>query len=633
MVEEPLLVLLFVTLLAWVLLLLGLPELLFWLAARNIRQRRQLVQAVRRQEKGLKSILRQLEPFQGLQATQYRQTYEMTRSLLDSVQSSRRALVTMNGLRFPHLPAAGWPIRHFLSHRRDATDIVNTWRRLRQLQRSVEAGNRTLAQARAQLQQLHQVPEKLQKEVEALLARLSAVHDILQEEQREGIVVLRRWQTEHRRLQQSAQGLQQRLGSVTDIPLQQADQLGQELDHLGAALAQLEKGVQALHQDRQAFDARRQMVVVALSALGDLPPSLKPVADVTKTLLAETADLRRNLAFDQAEPLLKTCEQWIELGKIFQTTEAMVGQLRQQRDDALNPSAISQVSDQLQEAYQNLASLDVLAGRQAYAPLPAQVNGAVASIAERLVQIQKQAGAVQEQYKREAREQDQIAKGQAHELVKAWNSLRRVVKLANNEQLAERYHSLMQQRPAASGKPAQLRAWAVQAAEVRQDILESAGYLQYRLNLIGQWMNQLAAFLKELDTSEATVWRCLQPQVAAMKQVGQGLQEGWKNVRKSGRLDEIHQKLDDIKLQYQQLQQDYQEMEHRLYQLSQMDGRIQETVAVIQETAYNIDPTTLDRMMELINSNYERAYQVATYEEAIAALQRAEEFVNKLAMG
>ena len=629
---EPLLGLLLITLLAWAILLVGLPELLTWLARRNAQQRRQLIQAVRRLENDLTSLLRQLEPFRNLQAPQYRHTYEMITGLLANVQKSRHDLVTTNVLRFPHIPTVVWPVRHFASHPQDAAGIVATFRRLRRLQRSLAAGNRTLAEAQAHLEELQQMPEQLRQESEALLARLESVQAILQEEQRQGVVALGKWRAEQGRWQQSAQALRRRLGAAADISLEQADQLGQELDHVAAALTELEGGVQALQRDRLAFDARRGTVTAALAALGDLPPPLKPVADVVHTVLAETADLRRDLAFDQAEPLLKTGQQWIELGRTFQSTEALVGQLLRLRDDSLDPAAINQVSSQLQRAYQSLASLNVLAGRRPYTPLPAHIVSTVTSLVATLAQIQKQAASVQEQYKREAREQEQIVKGRAHELVRAWNTLRRIIKLNNNEPLAKRYHSLLEQRPAANGRPAQLRAWALRAAELQHDILESAGYLQYRLNLIAEWMNQLSGFLRELDTNEATAWHCLQQQVAEIKQTGLALQQLWKEARGTGWLDETHERLDNVKLHYQKLQQDYEAMDRYLYQLNQMDGRIEETIGVVQQTADNIDPMTLSRMMELVTSNQQRAFEASTCQEAIELLQRAETFANQLAM-
>ena len=628
---EPLLGLLLITLVAWAILLIGLPELLVWLAGRNARQRRQLIQSVRHLENDLTHLLRQVEPFHNLQAPQYRHTYEMITGLLANVQKSRRDLVTMSALRFPHIPTAVWTVRYFASQPQDAASIVATFRHLRRLRRSLDAAKRVLAEAQERLKELQRMPERFRQESEALLGRLEAVQTILQEEQRQGVVALEKWRTEHGRWQQSAQALQRRLAAA-DISLEEADRLGQELAAVATALTQLEGSVQALHRDRLAFDARREAVTTSLAELGDMPRPLKPVAEVVHTLLAETADLRRDLAFDEAEPLLKTCQQWIELGRTFYFTQTQVDELLRLRDDSLDPAAIDEVSSHLQRAYQSLASVNVLAGRQPYAPLPAPVSGTIASLTAALVQIQAQAASVQDQFKRETKEQEQIVKGRAHELVRAWNTLRRIIKLDNNEPLAKRYQSLMAQRAAANGRPAQLRAWALRAAELQHDILESASYLQHRLNVIAEWMNQLSAFLREVDANEAMAWSCLQQQVAEIKEAGQALQHRWKNARATGWLDETHQRLDDVKLHYQKLQQDYEAMDRYLYQLNQMDGRIEETMGMVQQTADNIDPMTLSRMMGLVISNQQRAFEAATCQEALELLQRAETFANQLAM-
>ncbi|HEX6384523.1 MAG TPA: hypothetical protein VF177_07630 [Anaerolineae bacterium] len=629
---EPLLGLLLITLLAWVILLIGLPELLIWLARRNTRQRHELIQRVRRLENNLDAIAGQLEPFRALQAPQYRQMIEIIAGLLRDVRSGRQALAAMRTLRFPPISRTAWPVQHFVSHPRDVGDIITTFWRLRQLRRSLEAANRTLAAVRERLQELRQMPEQFRRSCEAVLARLGAVQALLQKEQRAGIVALGRWRAESGRLQQAAHTLKQRLEVGTSMALAQADQIGRELYALEEAVGQLEGDVRTVHQDRLAFDARRETVVVSLDALGDMPPELRPVRDVIETLLAETADLRQQLAFDRAEPLLKSCEQWLQLGKTFQATTAQVNQLLRSQHDSLDPVAINQVQAQLERAYQNLAGMRILANRQPHAPLPPHANEAVSSLGTSLGQVQAQATRVEEQFKREAREQEQVAKRQAHELVQAWKRLGRIMKLARSEPLAQRFHSLMEQRPAASGKPAALRAWALQAAELEQDILESAGYLQYRLNLIGQWMNQLSALLRELDASGATAWACLQQQADEIKRLGEDLQQRWKNARRPGWLDETHERLDDVKLHYQTLQQDYDTLDHHLYRLNELYGRIEETIMVIQQTADTIDPNTWERIMTLVESNYQHAFQALTCEEAMDFLRRAEEFASKLAL-
>lgn len=625
---ESLLLLLLVTLVALAALLVGLPELLLWLNDRNARQRHELTQAARRLESDLQIAARQVEPFRSLQAPQYRHIYETTAGLLRDVQAARHALVTASRLRFPQVPTAVWPVQHFAVYPSDAAGIMTTFWQLRRLHRSLAAGNRSLGLVQKQVEQLRQMPAQFKQESAALLAQLETIHQTIQAEQQAGVAALADMVAEHGRLQQAARAVERQLAQATSLSLEQADQIGQEIDRLETAAADLARRAQAVHQERSALDAQRQAVQSAWSALGQTPPTLKPISDLVGKLLAEATELRRRADFAQAATLLKACAPWIELVKAFQATDAHVAQLRPLQHSTLNPAAIEQVQAALQQAYQILAELDESGRRQPYTPPPPAMTETAAGLMTTLAQIQAQARQVQVYYNREVQEQEQHARLQERALNQAWQRLGRLMKLDKNDRLAQQYATLQTARKEVAGKPAHLRSWIWEAAELQQDILDSADYLQYRLEHVSAWVNQLPAYVVELEDAGVMAWGCLQPQAADIRRMVQDLQQRWKRAR-TGWLDETHEELDAMKLQYQQLQDAFQTVDHNLYQLNELHGRIQATMSMIQATAEHLNPAQFTQM-ELAVDRHARAFEALTCDQALTLLRQAEEFANRL---
>lgn len=634
--SNSLLGILFVTVLFLLIVVGLLPELLRWLAGRNIQQRRQLVQAVRHLEQDLETLSDQLRPFHTLQAPQYRRIDEQVTQLLVQVHASRQAIAAPGTLLFPHLKPDQPGVQHFASYPQDAGRIVYTWHRLRSLQQLVAQGEAVLDEAYQELGRLHQMPQQFYTDSETILQQLQQVRDRLQQERSAGVTALETWEEAYGRLRQQAAQIKQQLQVADTISLEQADQLGQSLHTVETALADLDEGTQQLQQARLAFDEKyheHSQTFADVEARVDptrVPEGLRLLVGLIATMHEETAVLRRNAQFSDATILLANSNSLIALTADTLIADQRVQALLPIMADSLAAEAIATLHQQLQRGEDELVDhLDQLT-RQPNDPLPQSLLTALHHWQSQMQHIQSQATTLHQTHQETAQQLARELNQTITELNRTWQALQRTLPLAAGDLLAKKYHGLLQQRQEANGKPRSLQKLNTAARELIVDIQISHAYLRERFDSLGVLVRDYPDFVSTVE-QRAGNWRCLQAQVAQIKECAMSIQQVWQKVKRTGWLDETHELLDEVKQFNQQAQQSYAALEQQLQQFDSLVMHIERTIEYIQGVAGEMDNGRITRVLGMVDMQYEQAYQALTTAQAVAALQKAESFVDELA--
>ncbi|MEZ4642889.1 MAG: hypothetical protein R3E31_09185 [Chloroflexota bacterium] len=637
--SESLLGILLVTLLFLLILVGLLPEVLRWLAERNVQRRQQLVQAVRRLEQELRTLSVQLDPFHSLQAPQYRRIDDEVTQLLAQVQAEREAMAAPGALPFPRVTAVHWAIQHFAAYPRDAGRILYTWQRLRDMQRMVAAGEAVLAAADQELGRLHQMPQQFRQDSQAILQQLQQVRDRLQQERGAGVTALETWEEEYGRLRRQAVQLNQQLQATETISLEAADALGQALNEVEAALARLDQGTQQLQQARLALDEtfqRSSKTFADIEARVDttrVPEGLHLLLGLITILHEETAVLRRNTQFPQATALLADSDALIALAAEVIAAGRQVQGVLPLLADSLTPQTIATLHQQLQRSEDELADRLEQLERQPAEVLPRPLLAVLRDVQTRMQQMQVEAAALQQAERDAAQRLARDLNQATTELNRAWQALQRTLPLAEGDLLAKKYHGLLQQRREAQGRPLPLQKLVAAARELTADIVTSHDYLRLRFENLGKLVRDYPQFVSAVE-QDAAQWRCLQTQVAQVKECAMGIQQVWQKVKGTGWLDETHELLDEVKQLHQRAQTAYTDLEQQLQQFDNIVAHIERTIDYVQGAAGEMmDNGRINRVLGMVDMQYDEAYRAATCEQALAALQRAESFVNGLVTG
>lgn len=635
MVSESLLGLLLLTLLFLLILVGLLPEALRWLARRNVAQRQQLIQTVRRLEQDLQTLAQQLDPFHSLQAPQYRRIDDEVTQVLAQVQAHREAMAAPGALLFPDLGDGRWAVQHFASYPQDAGRILHTLRRLRELQRAAAEGEKMLDAAYQELGRLHEMPQQFRQDIQAILLTLQQVRDRLQQERGAGITAIQPWEETYSHVRRRAVQINQQLQASDAISLEQADQVGQALDEVEAALAQLNQETQQLQQARLACDEQFHRsseafaTVEATVDLAHVPEGLRLLLGLIATLHEETTVLRRNAQFPQATALLTDSDTLVGVATAVIAAGQQVQALQPRLADSLAPQAMAALYQQVQRSEDELADQLAQLSREPMTPLPRPLLPRLHSWQTRMQQAQTEATAWEQAEQEAAQRLTRELNQATTELNRAWQSLSRLLPLAEGDTLAKKYHGLQRQRQEAANKPLPLQRLVTAVRELTTDIQTSRDYLQQRYDSLKGVARDYPHFVSRVE-QEAAHWRCLQAQVAEIKECAMGMQQVWQKVGKTGWLDETHELLDEVKQLNQHAQGSYAALQQQVHQFEQIIAHIERTIDYVQQMAGEMDNGRIARVLGMIDLQYEEAYQAESYEQALAALRQAETFVNGL---
>ena len=633
---ESLLTALFVILILLVVLVIFLPAYLERLARRNLAQLNEQAAELHKLDRDGRRVERRLATYAGTRSAAYRQGVAAVGEQVEALSARLDSLSTsLSQVRCPEIFAYLFPVQHFVWRTDHIGVVLADARRLRQTRAALDEANDILGRARARLDGLAALPERLAGERADLAQRLASIETGVNRERSQGIDALddltRDSATTRRLLSQWEQA------NSPDAALATLDEGALALEQAAAKLAELQGWLADLAQEREAFDERLRRATTELDNAQAIQksgpqaahalPQTRPLLLGAAALLNESAPAhRRRREFAAGGADVAAATRLITLARDL-TLADQQARLLDERDDGVTLSeAIGGLRRELAELLDRLGN-ETVDGASALAD--AGLAGRAARLrtrAENLSRRQDEILATLEQEAAATRER----------LDRVWDAGQHLLRLADDDPFARRHARLLNEYEAARRQPAALEQFQKSVADFERTWDQWVTRVQATRALIGRLRARLPLLIDEAKAA-ADPWLCLAYYVIAIQQRAADFETVQAHFGAAHHRREAESLIGQLEAIEQDIESHFAELNERAGRLNYLAADVNQLIALAAENRSDAEPdqadlTTWERAMRVIDHHVRAAHAAQHYEDASVALMRATGAANDLAL-
>lgn len=629
------LALLLITFFFILVILVIIPAFLKWLAGRNIRIRHQVIRRLRTLDPQHELARDAILPYTASQSKRYRDLHSQAHVHLQEVTKIRQQFAEkINASEFPRVPDEGWPISYFLAYPQHMVKIPNASIILWQGNRLLNKAQKSLTQARQELDMLQEMPQSIQQYYEELVKeRLPALQKQLAAERQAGITSLSDLETRAQQLVREAESLAQDLQGSVAAPSPN-DQLALKLEGIEHKLQILTAEVEAIHKERLICD---QKLIAVQQAFSEMPlqgqaevaaPALVQLVTQINNLLQSAATARAQRNFQQANNITAVVEQLIPLTNLLDQMERVLRPLHQQQANSLQATAINEQYQAVQLIIQ-----DVQTATNDFVTNPASSAGITALLTGYQEKAQKQQGQLKQlqkklttDHKQVAREADKARK----EMEAAWRTLQKVIRLADDDEWHQAYLQRQQQFVFTKDKTVPLQQAINDAQALKTELISLRTNLAEDFEQLRDYLRQVPKLEKDAVVL-AGQWTCLVPQVDDLREDLAVIQRRGQEALAADHINVAHTALDDVSAFSQHVQQIFAFLQEQGDQLDRIVDNISYALQLTIDDEGNVPPD-LQHSKNSVDRLYQQAISAVTVDAALAALQQAETLAQQMTL-
>ena len=633
---ESLIIALLVILIILVVLVIFIPAYLERQARGNLAQLTQQAAELNTLVRDLRRIERRAATYARTRSAAYRQGVAAMSEQTSALSTQLNSLNTLlSQVRGPEVFDYLLPVKHFMLRPDHIGLILSDAGRLRHTRAALIEANDTLGQARALLDELSRLPERLAGERDRLAQRLAAIDAAVNRERGQGIDALddlkRDSEAARRLLSQSEQA------SATDAALATLDESALAQEQAAAHLAELEARTADLAREREALDERLRRATTELDntqafrkggpEAANALPQTRPLLLRAAALLNESAPAhRRRREFAAANADVAAATRLIALARDLSLTDQQARTL-EERDDGVSLSeAIGSLRRELAELLDRMGN-ETVDGASALAD---------AGLAGRAARLRTRAENL-------SRQQDEIIAGLEQEaaltrerLDRVWDAGQHLLRLAEDDPFARRHARLLAEYEAARRQPAALEQFRGHVAEFERSWDQWVTRVQATRALIGRLRERLPLLVDEAKAA-ADPWLCLAEYVIAIQQRVADFETTQAHFGAAHHRRIAESLMDQLETIDQDIQNRFAELNDRAARLNYLESDINQLIALAAENRNELeteppDQPKWERAMRVINHHVRAAHAAQHYEDASVALLRAADAANNLAL-
>lgn len=635
-VVESLIIALLVIVILLLLLVIFIPAYLERLSRRNQEQLNRQAAELNTLQRDLRRVERRLAGFARTRSAAYRQGVAAIGEPTAALSARIPAITTaLSQVSCPDVFDYLFPAQHFILRPEHIGIVLADARRLKQTRAALVEANDVLGQARALLDGLAGLPERLAGERAVLAQRLVAVTAAVNGERRQGIEALDDLTRDSEAARRSLSQWEQAISP--DAPLATLDEGALVLEQAAAQLSELEARVGDLAQEREALDERLRRATTELDNAQAVyksgpeaavaPPQTRPLLLRAAALLNESAPAhRRRREFAAAGADVAAATRLIALARDL-TVADQQARLLDERDDGVSLSeAIGGLRRELTELFDRLGN-DTVDGASALAD---------AGLAGRAARLRTRAENL-------SRRQDEIIAGLEQEaaatrerLDRVWDAGQHLLRLADDDPFARRRTRLLTEYEAARHSPAALEQFRSGVAEFESSWDQWVTRVQGTRALIGRLRGGLPQLIDEAKAT-ADPWLCLAGTVIAIQQRTADFETTQAHFGAAHHRREAESLMAQLDAIEQDIQSRLAELNDRAARLNYLEADVRQLIDLAAENQGELAPDhpdrpKWDRAMRVIDHHVRAAHAAQHYEDASVALLRAADAANNIAL-
>ncbi len=612
-------------------LVVFIPAYLERLSRANRLKRDRLAADTTELERDVLRLERLLVPFARLRSEAYRSIAVQGAEQLTTIKED---IVVLDGfltsLRIPTVFDYLLPVQHFVLAPEHISAILADARLLKQMKARLDMAHGRIDQLQALVDSFASVPQRLGNEQREMTRRLAAMDATIKEERDGGIEALDDFVRDATTIRQLLNEVNR--ASSAHAPLNDLDEAASALESASSVLTEAEARAASLAHERAILDRRLQRVTVELDQAqattkagleaADLP-QIRPLLRRAAKLLNESApDHRRRREFNTAGADVTIAAQLIAVAQDILTADVQVRTLIERDDGVSLGEAIRGLQQELMDLLERLGrneseghSESATAGRAAQ--LRTRTETLLRRQDDAIAGLLSEATTIKERIER------------------SWELGRQFLRLANDDPLARRYASIMNQFNAAQSRPAALVQFRHDASSFESEWEAWTESVQTTRTRIGELRASLPPLIDQALTIAAP-WKCLAEDVTFIQQRAanfETIQTQFSQVQyrraAASLMAEIQTIESDIESRFAQLRE-------KAERLAYLDLEVTEIIDLALGNADELpiehpDRAKWDRALRLIDHHRRSAHAAIHYEDASVALLRAADAANKLA--